>query len=54
MDNLCLYSLESESSPLRLIQVRKVDMKRGRDSPKVIPPLIEWQDRVTESAHCIT
>lgn len=36
--NSCLYSLESESSPVWLIQVREVDMKWGRDSPKVIPP----------------
>lgn len=38
MENSCLYSLESESSQVWLIQVCEVDMKWGRDSPKVIPP----------------
>ena len=34
MENSRLYSLESESSPVWLIQVCEVDMKWGRDSPK--------------------
>ena len=35
MENSRLYSLESESSPVWLIQVCEVDMKWGRDSPKL-------------------
>ena len=48
MENSCLHSLESESSQVWLIQVREVDMKWGRDSPKVIPPPIEWQNRMAK------